>query len=336
MKTPEKNPQLQTGAPPEDTARASLPEKKPEPDDFPMPDQPTIGENFFNKFTYAGIGYFANLGLSLVIWDFLMDGRGRPTLNAIAHGGASGLKALGMNARRAEKLAMTATEMGLSTTGGHLTMIPLKIAEDHARYFTHRSNVLLDKNYPYKNLKVTWNTPEDDLPPMVDEPTDQTWGQVAARRGLAMAAVTASGTMLDKVGWAKPLQDNTLNVFNRGVAASGSPALQRLAARPLMQRYTKLAALDSYFTVITSVVVAMTNHMFGHKKDGHEHRQEKSAPAHAQREDIISPALPDAAGAPSPLVRVQGDVGFDRPLDSHNDFRSRTRTDAEPQLQLGA
>lgn len=235
---------------------------------FAKPATATKGEKLWHQMTYTGIGYLANLAVSLVIWDYFLTGKGRPMLNKFAKGAGNALKASGMDADKADKVAMTASEMACSPLGGHLTMIPVKYAEDNARYLTHRFNQMFDPNYQYKDLQANWSTPDSELPPLADEPTRNTWGEIALRRGIGWAAVTASGTALNKVGWDVPLQNRTEAVVNKGL--SFIPGTEGMRANPTFQRYTKLAALDAYFTVITSAVTALTKQTFGKERENTE------------------------------------------------------------------
>ncbi len=261
MKDLEKTPQRHENAPRQDLKGA--------PEEFEKPKTKSIGEKLWHFTTYTGVGYVANLLVSIVIWDFFLTGKGRPALDKMAKGVGNILKAAGMKEKAAMAAAKTPVEMACSPLGGHMVMLPVMFMENHARYCCHVANKAFDPNYQYRDLKVTINTPDRDLPPMVDEPDKQTLLQIAARRGLAWAAVTASGTALNKFQGGKyqdMLEQGTLNLANKGIQMSGIPALQRLGQLPVTQRYLKLAALDSYFTVITSSVVAMTNYMFGDNK----------------------------------------------------------------------
>jgi hypothetical protein len=234
---------------------------------FEKPEAVSVGEKWWNRITYTGIGYGANLVVSLAIWDSLLDGRARPIFDKIVSGVEKGLKAGGMEHSKAATLAYTGTKMACSPLGGHITMIPVKIFEDHARYITHVLNKQLDPNYKYKDLQVDWNTPDTELPGLANEPNRNTWGQVAIRRGLGWAAVTASGVALAKSGFEEPLERWTLDKMQKGVKLSGSPALERFNQKDVVQRWTKLAALDMYFTVVTSAITALTKNTFGQARD---------------------------------------------------------------------
>ncbi len=235
-----------------------------------VPDAPpttkTIGEKIWNTTTYVGVNYLANLALSLVIWDFCKSGHGRHAVNGFATSASEVLKAFGMDAVHAERGAQTAAVMACSPLGGHVTMVPVKYLEDHARYITHRLNQMLDGNYKYKDLQATIDTPEADLPALVDEPNKQSWGQIAARRALAWASVTAAGTALNQFQNGKyhdMLESNTIKGTNKLIDLTGSTSLKKLSQTQTFERYNKLFALDMYFTVITSAVVAATKRMFG-------------------------------------------------------------------------
>jgi len=277
-----------TSTTPPAPANMTLPDKEGVPK-FAVPTEESAGEKFFNQLTYTGIGYFLNLGVSVVLWDFLMDGRGRAVYKNVSKGLNAGFKAVGI--KEGSALAGTITKMSFSPLGGHFTMIPLKISEDHARYITHKANCYLDKNYQYKDLQASWNTPEEYLPPMMDEPTEATWGQTAIRRGIGWATVTAAGTGLAKIGLEKPLENGTLRAFNKGIDLTGNQGLKRLSQKPLVSRYIKLTALDSYFTVITAAVTYMTNNMFGEKHGSHHPAPEEQTLSTPQPTVVLTAPL---------------------------------------------
>ncbi len=233
---------------------------------FEKPDKPSIGEKWWHRLTYTGVGYGANLALSIVIWDMFLTGRGRPVLDGVTKSVVNGLSALGVDPKSSQKTAKVAAEMACSTLGGHITMIPVKILEDHAGYVTHQFNKAFDPDYKYKDVEVSWSD-DDKAPPLVNPANKNTWGQIFMRRLIGMAVVSASGTMLNKAKLDTPLQENTLNVFKKGVDLTGSQTLKDLTQIPRAERYIKLAALDAYFTAITSMITAFTKNTFGKSRD---------------------------------------------------------------------
>lgn len=236
-------------------------------DEYAKPKKASIGEKWWHGITYGGFGYLANLGVSVVLWDYFISGRGKPVYHAIQKGATALLKNGGASAVQAESMGSAAAKYIFSPLGGHLTMFPVKIAEDHARYLTHRLNCALDRDYKYKDLKADWNTPESELPPLADEPTRNTWGQVALRRGLGWASVIGSGMALRATKLEQPLEDWTIKLMNTGVDMTGSKSLKRLSQTPRSQRYVQLAALDSYLTGVTTIVTALTKQTFGSARD---------------------------------------------------------------------
>jgi hypothetical protein len=243
---------------------------------FEKPEKQSVGEKLWHDFTYTGVNYIGNLAISLVIWDFFTAGRGKPVQHFIGKHTTKGLQASGMSAANAASYGETISEMIFSPLGGHLMMVPVKYLEDHARYFTHKLNQLFDDKYKYKDLQATMATPESDLPPLSDEPSKQSWGQIAMRRGMGWGAVVAAGTTLTKLRggrYRNILQNETEDFVTWGMKetskATNTTALTRLSENATFKRYLNLAALDAYFTVITSAVTETTKSWFS-KEDAHE------------------------------------------------------------------
>ncbi len=261
---------------------------------FEKPEKQSIGETLWHDFTYTGVNYLANLGISLVIWDFFVSGRGQGVKHFIHKQATTGLKASGMTAASAGSYGETISEMIFSPLGGHVMMLPVKYLEDHARYFTHKLNQLLDKNYQYKDLEATLSTPETDLPPLSDEPTKQTWGQIVLRRGVGWGAVVGAGTTLTKLRngrYRNLLQHETEDFVTWGMSqaskSTGTTALTRLAENDTFKRYLNLAALDAYFTVITSSITEATKSWFS--KNGEEEHTPPSLPTSVPS-SVMSPS----------------------------------------------
>lgn len=236
-------------------------------EEFAKPKKASTGEKWWHGITYGGFGYLANLAVSVVLWDYFISGGGKPVYHGIQRGATALLRGAGANTQQAQSMGGAAAKYIFSPLGGHFTMVPVKLAEDHARYITHKLNCALDADYQYKDLKADWNTPEADLPPLADEPTRNTWGQVAIRRGLGWASVIGSGMALRATKLEQPLEDWTIKVMNSGVNLTGSKGLKQLSQTPRAQRYVQLAALDSYLTAVTTVVTALTKKTFGTARD---------------------------------------------------------------------
>jgi len=204
----------------------------------------------------------------------MRTGGGKPFLDSVARGSAKLLQSGGMKPDAALRTATVAADMACSPLGGHITMIPVKYMEDHSGYLTHTFNKMLDPNYEYKDLHFSANAKDDEYPALADPPNHNSWNQIALRRGLGWIAVTAAGTALNRSGWQDPLQNGTLRVFNKGVDATGSKALRNFADIPRIQRYTKLAALDAYFTVVTSAITEFTKNTVGKSRHGEPEPEE--------------------------------------------------------------
>lgn len=245
----------------DDAAKAPAPEAAP----IPAPEKPTIGEKIWYASTYTGVGYLANLGISVVLWDYFISGKGKPVYHAIQQGVEHGLKGVGVGHSTAERWASVIAKYIFSPLGGHIATFLVNPMEHAAAPITHWNNVTFDPNYQYKHIPI--NTPDDQLPPLANPPNKNTWAQIAARRGMGWAAVIGSGMALNASGFEKPLEEGTLKAFDKAIKMTGSKALERMAATPYAQRIMPLIALDSYLTVVTAAITAATKNTFGNKDD---------------------------------------------------------------------
>ncbi len=265
-------------------------------DKYAIPTEASVGEKAFGAATYTGVGYFANLIMSVMLWDSFRNGHLKGIPKPLSNGLASLVKGVTKDEAAAQKVATTLIDYGLSTTGGHIAMVPLVMMEDKARYITHEANKLLDKDYKYKDVKASWSTPDRELPPLLNEPTEQNIPQVVLRRAIGMGIIAASGTTLERVKLARPLENATVNLFNNAIKATGSKTLKNVSEIPRMQRYIKLTGLDAYFTVITATVAYMTSNLFGKKQGSNELPAKKTeAPEAVTREAPVLATTPTDA-----------------------------------------
>lgn len=315
----------------QDNANAAAHAAPPVAHKFDKPDAPSVGEKWWHRLTYTGAGYAANLAVSVVLWDFFITGHGKPVYTGIQKGSAGTLKAFGMQEKQSEHMAESVAKYIFSPLGGHITMVPVKLAEDHARFITHRANQLLDPNYKYKDLQADLSTPDDALPPLSKEPNRNSWTQVYMRRGLGWAAVIASGVGLRASGMEAPLERNTLKAFNKAVDLTGHAGLKRLASTPgsRFQRYVQLTALDAYLTVVTSVITAVTKNTFGKSRDdGADDALSIDIPGLTEDSPEL-PATPQKRFTDTITPRVQ----TDNPLKNHENHAARVA--AEPPAAHG-
>lgn len=229
---------------------------------FVVPEEPSIGEKWWNRLTYTGVGYGLNLAVSVVLWDFFVSGHGKPVYHGIEKGSTAILKGMGVKPHQAQDVAEGVAKYIFSPLGGHLTMVPVKLMEDHAGKITHELNKALDPNYKYKDLQVGWDN-DDKAPPLANPANKNTWMQVYLRRGIGWAAVVGAGVGLRQTGLEGPLERGTLKALDKGIEMTGSQGLKNLSQTPRFQRYAQLTALDAYLTVVTSAITALTKNTFG-------------------------------------------------------------------------
>lgn len=270
------------------------------------PKKQSIGETIWHDFTYNGVNYAANLAVSLVLWDFFTAGKGKFVKEGLNRGIEKSLISNGTSAESAAFFGENISHVIFSPLGGHFMMIPVKYLEDHARYFTHRINQTLDPKYKFKQLQATMDTPETELPSLSDEPTKQTWGQIAIRRTLAWGAVVGAGVFIAGLRggrYQKVLQDETKDFITWGMeqisTKTNTEGLTKLSKNDTFKRYLDLFALDAYFTVITSGVTEATKSWFSKDKNG-------NGAKHANVSDI-------AAASPVPAVNAVVEMNKDTP-----------------------
>ena len=99
---------------------------------FSTPKAPSVGEQWWNRLTYTGVGYAANLAVSVVLWDFFINSKGKPVYTGIQKAAESAFKIGGMKAETAKFGGEGFAKYIFSPLGGHFTMVPVKIMEDHA------------------------------------------------------------------------------------------------------------------------------------------------------------------------------------------------------------
>lgn len=256
---------LRQPAPTTDVPPASLTLTPEQPaQNFQKPEKSTVGEQAWHLMTYTGVGYLLNLGVSIAICDWFLHGKGKPLLARAQSGAKSMLKTGGMSDTSAQTISDMACKYATFPLGGHFTMIPVKIAEDHGRYIAHRANQMLDSNYAYKDLKADWNTPDNELPPLSSEPTKNTWGQVAMRRGIGWAAVIGAGTASGKLGVDTWLENKTLKFADTARTGLG---FSKPVPNGTYERWMKIGALDAYFTALTSFITEATKQTFGKERN---------------------------------------------------------------------
>jgi len=243
------------------------------------PPKMSQGEKLYEKVVYTGINYWLNLGLSMVVADYFLHGKGRPFYDRSLVSINNGFKAFKLDKAIGEKAMERATHVALGfvslNSGGNIILVPMKLMEDRKRPIVHWIN----KNiYHEQQLAPDGHEEKPNEIYIEKEQPPQSWGNVIWRRTKAMAASIAFGLTLDTIGrkvldtpqiidgktvthidgqerftgW---VVNNVNKVLNSGFIPGGKAA----AASAATQRYIGYAALDSINTVITSQVMHRTN-----------------------------------------------------------------------------
>ena len=295
------------------------------------------GEKWFNWTVYSGLNYWVNLISSIAIADYFIHKGGRQKLDWVIGKGAKTLEATGlMKIKPAYKNSKTAFETLSVLGGGWLLLVPMKILEDHKRGWVHWLNDKLgvDQTAPDGHKE----TPDEIY--IEQEQPKQTWFNVFKRRIYASLAVIGTGQIMeyaladkkikkpDRTYRLNPYDKTSETVTFEGGHMGGKEWVEsnivggvNWAAKQLpgsenftkpgswMQRWLGLAALDTFFTKVSAVVMHMTN---GAKKAKapHEINDEIDPPAtfeigdelkpHEHRETVI---VPDKVSSKAAQVR---------------------------------
>ncbi|MEZ5690945.1 MAG: hypothetical protein R3D71_04690 [Rickettsiales bacterium] len=246
--------------------------KKPHP-------EMSKGEKVFNFTAYNFLNYWVNLVSSIAVADRFLNGKGRETLDVWINKATHVARKI-MPLKVAHHNSKTMIETFVFTSGGLFLLAPLKIMEDNKRKIVHWVNKKLGVNQ--KKADGTEKTHDEIY--IEQEQPKQSWGNVIWRRIQATAVVIGVGSALDYFvrdknnilppekynignneiityeakakGGKKVVSDYSFNKINKlSETMRGKP----LKPKGIVGRWTELAILDSVFTVITAVIMKVTN-----------------------------------------------------------------------------
>ena len=231
------------------------------------------GEKLYEKVVYTGINYFLNLGISLVITDFCLHGKGRGFYDSTNNLVNRVLKAAQVENVIGKKAMERATNVAVSAvtlnSGGNLLLIPMKVMEDNKRPLVHWIN----KNI-YKDPQLAPDGHEETSQEIYieKEQPPQSLGNVFIRRLKAMGATIVTGLAIDNLGRKKfdtpqVIDGKTVTQIEGQDRFTGKVVDITRSALPAnampkggaVERYISYAALDTIYTWITSTVMHMTN-----------------------------------------------------------------------------
>ncbi len=237
------------------------------------------GEKVFNWTAYTGLNYWVNLVSSIAIADYFVNLGGRDKLNDRINSTARLLEKFKVPIKKAHHNSKIGWETFALTSGGLILLAPLKWMEDNKRPIVH----WLNKKFgvEQKTADGREKTPEEIH--IEQEQPKQSWGNVILRRIAGTAAVVAVGMGLDHFARGTKILDPehhnlgggriithdskvqggkdrvTDFIFDKINNVSGKLRGKRFDKNEIVSRWTKFAILDSVFTVITAVVMKMTN-----------------------------------------------------------------------------
>ncbi len=280
---------------------ALLKKKEPKLNEDGTPAPPmSDGEKWFNRIIYSGMNYWLNLGISLVVTDFFLKGKGAGFFKNGVEKITTGLSAAGVKPAWGKWFGGQALGTFSLNSGGNILLIPTKLAEDNKRNIVYWLNEKLgvDQTAPDGHKE----TPDEIY--IEQEQPKQSWMRMIGRRVLGWSMTTATGMTLDslakqKLPYAKMIDgemvthkggqdvytDWTKKVVNAGLNKVGGKSI---VENETAQRYIGYAALDWIYTMITSSVMHATNGA-GEMKAPHEIGDDKAPPATVPIGDSLKP-----------------------------------------------
>lgn len=238
------------------------------------------GEKIFDWITYKGLNYWVNLISSIAIADIFLNGKRRKNLDGWINSATKSLEKTGLPLKTSHHNSKVALETFVFTSGGLILLAPMKILEDNKRKVVHWINKKLC--IEQKTADGKEKTPEQIY--IEKEQPKQSWGNVIWRRIQATVAVIGSGMAFDHfardknkkldpevydigdgrkityeakvVGGKKRTEDAAYGLLNK---VSKFIRGKEIKEKGLVGRWTRLIILDSVFTIITAVVMKITN-----------------------------------------------------------------------------
>jgi hypothetical protein len=271
------------------------------------PQKESVGEHAFNWFTYTGVGFLLNLGLSVAITDYFTHGKGKEALRWLSKQTAHGIgSAATVAPTKLENATYGFWKTNALMSGGHIVMAPIKLLEDNKSRVVHWINQKLgvDKPILKDGVEVPLSSLSDEeLPPLYQDQPKQSWWNVIKRRAMGLALTSATGTMMGEKLQHKVEDTLTDKLFLPALQKSPSPALQNLASNDTFARYARLVSLDQFFTAITSAVTYLTNGSKKHEEPAqaapsYNSTSTEAIEKHAKRNSFVD-ALTQQNTAPS-------------------------------------
>lgn len=255
----------------------------------PMPAVKSAGEKWFDRIVYAGLNYWANLGVSLVIADYFTHLSGRAHLDRLIGATAktltkSGITSPGGAARSAKIIWETLT----LSSGGWLAAFATKPLEDNKRPIVHWLNRRLHVNQSRPDGSEA--SPEEIY--IENEQPHQTWLNVIRRRIMASALIIGAGHAIDHTVGTRTVTEGVVKGVNATLNAL--PVLHKLPRNATFERYLGFAALDTLFTAVHAVTMSLTS---GAKKARMPKEMQDTAPPGAEvtpNEITLLPETPPA------------------------------------------
>ncbi len=288
---PEQDPHKSDSAPSIAVANAGLTDKNKA-----KPTERSTGEVVFDQGIYTGIGYFLNLGISIIIADYLLHGNGRPILDKTSNLIDKHLVSNFVKGPKSGEISFNALKTLALLSGGTALLFPVLWMENHKRRLVYQINQTIcpdkEKHEEITQGKPLKDVPATNFPAIYDEPEKQHWSNAITRRIYGAIAVISASTVIDRTIGNKNIEEYGVKLVNKGLGAMN---IAPLAHNGAAHRYAELTTLDAIFTVITAAAIYLSR------------PDEKNKEAKAQKE-VVEPATGNF------VARVEGTVKNDRAL----------------------
>lgn len=253
-----------------ETLAANLPAKDAAANDYTAkpPAKKTKGEKLFDTALYGGISYGLGFIASVIGGHFFLKGSGRQFYNSTEKSLEKSIETIAPN--YAKRLAHESMRILALGAGGHLVMIPIKMLEDRKKRIVYWINT---KFFPsgygdHAPAKPLAELRDDELPTLVETPSEMSWGKTAARRMGIFFGIPLALAPFAKINSAveSKVQQGLTKSLAVAAESTQSKTLAKLKDSKLAQEYIEMGAADLYLSAIAAFLVRMTNGAHGFLK----------------------------------------------------------------------
>lgn len=309
------------------------------------------GEIIFDRTVYTGIGFGVNEASSMIIADELRYGNNKYFGKEIFHKAAEGwvkmLKLKDKVSKDGKQITSLARaentlEVGALLIGGTLLLLPMKWLEDRKENFVRKINHGIDKMRGRDKDDAAIQARDQEVAETIACQPKQSWTSLIIGR---ISAVVTNMLILSNTVFAEPRATQVKDFSEKHVTKltvkadkmmgdKPNSALKRMMGDPTkpfeerrFPRYARIAAIETLYTVSSSVVLEIVSKLTARKKPlVHDSKLCEEA---AKRRNATTPAPIPQEQEPkyAPILEAQG-----RKRTSHV---QRLAAETDQQLQPG-